>query len=67
MRKKAKISMVSRESADEAFSRFAPGLEYQTLCGINVPGGKALLPFFKQLCREDNITPCGDFQLVEDD
>ena len=52
---------------DEAFSRFAPGLEYQTLCGINVPGGKALLPFFKQLCREDNITPCGDFQLVEDD
>lgn len=52
---------------EEAFSRFAPGLEYQTLCGINVPGGKALLPFFKQLCREDNITPCGDFQLVEDD
>ena len=52
---------------DEAFARFAPGLEYQTLCGINVPGGKALLPFFKQLCREDNITPCGDFQLVEGD
>lgn len=52
---------------DEAFSRFAPGLEYQTLCGINVPGGKALLPFFKQLCREDNITPCGDYQFVEGD
>lgn len=52
---------------DEAFSRFAPGLEYQTLCGINVPGGKALLPFFKQLCRVDNIKPCGDLQLVEDE
>lgn len=52
---------------DEAFARFAPGLEYQMLCGINVPGGKALLPFFKQLCREDNITPCGDYQFVEGD
>lgn len=52
---------------ETAFARFAPGLEYQTLCGINVRGGKALLPFFKQLCREDNILPCGDFNFVEGD
>lgn len=51
----------------DAFARFAPGLQYQTLCGINVSGGKALLPFFKQLCREDNIIPCGEYNFVEDD
>ena len=24
-------------------------------------------PFFKQLCREDNIIPCGEYNFVEDD
>lgn len=34
---------------------FRPGVKYQTLCGINVIGGKALLPLEKELCRFDNI------------
>lgn len=54
-------------SPAEAFARFAPGLQYQSLCGINVSGGKALLPFFKQLCREDNTIPCGEYTFMEGD
>ncbi|MBQ0154584.1 MAG: hypothetical protein KBS70_07355 [Bacteroidales bacterium] len=34
---------------------FSPGRSYQTLCGLNVRGGKALLPLEKQLCRVDNL------------
>lgn len=44
-----------KTSLEEMDDFFHEGKSYQTLCGLNVVGGKALLPLEKQLCRIDNM------------
>lgn len=39
----------------EIAERFAPGQKFQSLAGLNIRGGKALVPVMKELCRKDNI------------
>lgn len=34
--------------------KFAVGVKYKTLAAMNVRGGKALVPYYKYLCRPDN-------------
>ena len=50
----------------EAGDIFSPGKEFQSLSGLNVRGGKALLPLLKQLCREDNIIAVDDTNLYNE-
>jgi hypothetical protein len=33
---------------------FKAGNKFQTLCAMNLKGGKGLIPLFKELCKEDN-------------
>ena len=33
---------------------FKAGNKFQTLASLNIKGGKALIPLFKELCKEDN-------------
>lgn len=36
--------------------KFAVGVKFRTLAAMNVRGGKALIPYYKYLCRPDNAT-----------
>lgn len=42
------------KTPEEIAARFAVGEKFQSLSGMNVPGGKALIPLSKFLCKEDN-------------
>lgn len=41
-------------TVSEIQNRFCVGAKFQPLSAMNVPGGKALIPIEKYLCREDN-------------
>ena len=43
---------ISKREIDDLFSTKS---KFQCLAGINIIGGKALIPTMKQLCREENI------------
>jgi len=42
-------------TVEDADAIFKKGRLFQTLCGMNVVGGKALLPMQKMLCTPDNV------------
>ena len=45
---------------------FASGKAFQCLCGMNIIGGKALIPLMKELCKESNtiMYNSGGFQEI---
>lgn len=51
---------VKGHPANEIDLIFAVGMKFQTLCGLNISGGKALIPLEKYLCKEDNSIKVSD-------
>ena len=60
------------EASPEVYSTiFSAGAKYQALSGINIKGGKALIPIYKELCKAENtlnltmINAGGEQELLE--
>ena len=60
-------ALIDENTPIEEFDKiFKSGKTFQTLSGLNVVGGKALLPLEKMLCREDNISIVNENSLVDE-
>lgn len=48
------------KTPDEIAQIFRPGVKFKTLAGINIRGGKALIPVTKELCKLSNVAKFND-------
>lgn len=48
------------KKVNEIDTIFSVGAKFQTLCGLNISGGKALIPLEKFLCKDDNSIKATD-------